>query len=438
MTNVLDFLKQEPAKFIAFLKENKIKKFYFVTDEKTNKVVSSHDELKPIAEYINADKRDYLKHEGMFFELSEKYDSLYGAFVHKTNRGQAAGGLRYWKYFTLEDFLRDGLRLSAGMTRKNSLAGLWWGGGKGIIIHNPEVDFYDKDIRKYLYQDYGRFVTTLQGCYITAEDVGSNTEDMANVHLTTRFVTCIPPEVGGSGNPSEPTARGVISGMEAALNFLGTDFKDKTIVVQGMGNVGAPVIKYAFEKGAKKIIAGDINVNTIQKVINNLPGKNLETRLTEIGDNSILLEECDVVAPCATGAILKPEIIENLKAKIVCGAANNQLEDSDRDDVLLQKRGIVYVPDFLTNRMGIVNCANEQYGYVNNDPLFEQQLNKDWEYSVYQTTLRVLNASKETGMPPAKKAIELADELAEVNHPIFGHRGQLIINTLVENKWHLK
>jgi len=437
MSNVLEFLKNEPTKFISFLKEKGIKKFYFATDEKKKKLVSSHEELKPIADYFNADKRDYLLHEGMFFELSAKYDSLFGAFVHKTNRGQAAGGLRYWKYFTLEDFFRDGLRLSAGMTRKNSLAGLWWGGGKGIILHNPEVDFYDKEIRKYLYQEYGRFVTALQGCYITAEDVGTNTEDMANVHLTTRFVTCIPPEVGGSGNPSEPTARGVIAGMEAALNFLGTDFSGKTIVVQGMGNVGAPVIKYAFEKGVKKVIAGDINQDRIDNVLKSLPGKNIEARLTKIGDNSILTEECDVVAPCATGAILNPEIIEKLKTKIVCGAANNQLEDSERDDVLLQKRGITYVPDFLTNRMGIVNCANEQYGYVNNDPLFEQHLNKEWEYSVYQTTLRVLNSSKETGVPPAKKAIELADELAEVNHPIFGHRGQLIINSLVANNWHL-
>ncbi len=119
MDNVLEFLKKEPAKFISFLKENGIKKFYFVTDEKSKTLVASNELLKPIADFINADKRDYLKHEGMFFEVCEKYDTLYGAFVHKTNRGQAAGGLRYWKYFTFEDFLRDGLRLSAGMTRKN-------------------------------------------------------------------------------------------------------------------------------------------------------------------------------------------------------------------------------------------------------------------------------------------------------------------------------
>ncbi len=438
MTEVVELLKKKPAEFIEYLKQTGIKKFYFVTDEKTNRLVSSHEQLKPIADFISDDKRDYVKHEGLFFELTEKYDSLLGAFVHKTNRGQAAGGTRYWDYFTLEDFFRDGLRLSCGMTRKNALAGLWWGGGKGIILHNPKVDFQDKEAREYLFKEYGRFVTTLKGCYITAEDVGANTCDMANVFSTTRFCTCIPAEVGGSGNPSAPTARGVVAGMEAALNFIGTDFSDKVIAVMGMGNVGGPVIKYLFEKDVKKVIACDINVNTIEKLKAELPGKNLETRVTAIGDFSILAEECDVVAPCATGAILNPNTIAALKAKIVCGAANNQLEDSDRDDVLLQKRGIYYVPDFLTNRMGIVNCANEQYGYVDNDPLIEQHLNKEWEYSVYQTTLRVLNGSKETGMPPAKKAIELADEMSEVNHPIFGHRGRLIIDSLMANKWHLK
>ncbi len=438
MSTVVDFLKEKPSEFVNFLKKEGIKRFYFITDEKTGKVVASHEILQPIAEVIGNDKRDYVKHEGLFFQLADKYDTLFGAFVHKTNRGQAAGGLRFWDYFTLGDFFHDGLRLSCGMTRKNSLAGLWWGGGKGIILRNPEFEFNDKIMREYLFQEYGRFVTSLQGCYITAEDVGTNTCDMANVFKTTRFLTCAPAEVGGSGNPSDATARGVVAGMEAALNFLGTDFSGKVIAVQGMGNVGGPVIKYLFEKGVEKVIASDINVNTVEKLVKELDGKNLEAEVSEIGDNSILFEECDVVAPCATGAIINPDVISNLKAKVVCGAANNQLEDSDRDDVLLKERGIIYVPDFLTNRMGIVNCANEQYGYVDNDPLFEQHLNKDWEYSVYQTTLRVLNGSKETGVAPAKKAIELADELAEVNHPIFGHRGQQIINTIVANKWETK
>ena len=124
-----------------------------------------------------------------------------------------------------------------------------------------------------------------------------------------------------------------------------------------------------------------------------------------------------------------------IKAKVVCGAANNQLEDGKRDDSLIHERGILYVPDFLTNRMGIVNCADEASGYVTEDPLFERHLTRDWEYSIHQMTLRVLTESRDTKEPPAKIAIRTADELSLENHPVFGHRGQLIINSLVQDRW---
>ncbi|RMD95914.1 MAG: hypothetical protein D6814_12390, partial [Calditrichaeota bacterium] len=147
-------------------------------------------------------------------------------------------------------------------------------------------------------------------------------------------------------------------------------------------------------------------------------------------------EPCDIVAPCATGAILNLQSIPQIKAKIVCGAANNQLEDTYRDDRMLFEQGTIYVPDFLVNRMGIVNCSNEQYGYVDHDPFFERHLDKEWEHSIYQTTLRVLDLAHKTGEPPAHVAIRLADELSFKPHPIFGHRGQQIINSLVANRWH--
>jgi len=152
-------------------------------------------------------------------------------------------------------------------------------------------------------------------------------------------------------------------------------------------------------------------------------------------DTSIFEEECDIFSPCATGAVLNPRTIPTIKAKIICGAANNQLEDPERDDASLFEKGIIYVPDFLTNRMGIVNCAAEQAGYVNNDPLIEQHLTKDWEYSIHQMTIKILNESKNTNFPPAKVAVKLADKLSKENHPLFGHRGQLIINSLVDDHW---
>lgn len=425
-----------PQELIDYLKEKGITRFYFVYDANTGGVISSHPELQPIADFINADKRDFQKHEGMFFRISREYDTLLGAFIHRTNRGQAAGGVRYWAYNTVEDYLRDGMRLAKGMTHKNALAGLWWGGGKGVMAYNPDVEKYDPDVRTKLYSEYGELMTSLKGCYVTAEDVGTNVKDMGDIFKNTRFTTCIAPALGGSGNPSIPTARGVVMGMEAAADFLGLGgLEGKVIAIQGMGNVASPLIKFLFEKNVKKIIASDINPAIVEKAKKEFDGKPFEAHLAGYGDNSILSAECDIVSPCATGAILNPVTIPEIKAKIICGAANNQLEDPERDDMTVCNNNIVYVPDFLTNRMGIVNCANEQYGYVKDDPFIERHLEKDWEFSVYQTALRVLNEAKATCNPTGKVAVELADKLSLENHPIFGHRGEQIIKTLVEEGW---
>lgn len=432
-----DLTRETPAEFVAFLKREGIRRFYFVYDSDSKRVVASHEQLEPLARFIGGDPRDFDGHEGVFFQMSRKHDTLLGAFVHRTNRGQAAGGVRYWSYKTVEDFLRDGLRLARGMTHKNALAGLWWGGGKGVMVHNEKVDKNDPEIRRALYREYGEFMTSLQGCYVTAEDVGTCVEDMHNIFSKTRFTTCIPPEVGGSGNPSVPTARGVVAGMEAALEFLGQGtLEGKTVAVQGMGHVAEPLLGYLFERKVKKIIASDICEATIESARSKFQGCNLETKLASYGDNAILAEECDILSPCATGAILSQETIPTIRAKIICGAANNQLQDHDRDDAAIFNRGIVYVPDFLTNRMGIVNCADEAYGYVNDDPAFERHLNRDWEHSIHQTTLRVLRESKDQGTPPSRIAIGQADKLSLENHPVTGHRGKLIIRSLVENTWH--
>ncbi len=216
-----ELLSATPAEFINILKNENINKFFFVYDDNKKSLTASHPILQSIADFFTNDKRDFIEHEGWFCKVSDQYDMIHGAFVHRTNRGQAAGGVRYWNYDSIEDYFRDGLRLGAGMTFKNALAGLWWGGGKGVIAHNPKYDKMNPEVREKIYKEYGSFMSTLNGCYVTAEDVGTSVEDMANVFSGTRFTTCIPPEFGGSGNPSAPTARGVISGMEAALEFLG-------------------------------------------------------------------------------------------------------------------------------------------------------------------------------------------------------------------------
>ncbi len=436
MSNTYSLLKLSTQSFITFLKEQNIKRFYFVYNPETKGIISSHDHLSEIADFLQNDKRDFAKHEGLFFELDSEYDVIHSAAVHRTNRGQAAGGVRFWQYDTMEDFIRDGMRLGKGMTHKNALAGLWWGGGKGVIARSNSLDKNNPEIRKTIYSNFGKFITSLNGCYVTAEDVGTNVTDMANVYSNTRFTTCIPNSLGGSGNPSVPTAQGVVSGIQAALNFLdlGT-IEGKTIAVQGLGNVATPLINFLFEKKADKIIACDIFQQNVYNATATFKKYNFEARVVNVDDNSILFTDCDVLSPCATGAILNSKTIPLIKAKVVCGAANNQLADPIEDDKLIFESGIIYVPDFLTNRMGIVNCANEQYGYIDNDPMINQHYDNSWEYSIYKTSMDVFSESKTTSNPTGEIALKLAEELSLINHPIFGHRGELIIKSLVRSNW---
>jgi glutamate dehydrogenase/leucine dehydrogenase len=304
------------------------------------------------------------------------------------------------------------------------------------MARNPAVNPEDAKIRASIYREYGSFISSLRGCYVTAEDVGTTVADIANVFSRTRFTTCIPEEWGGSGNPSVPTARGVLVAMEAALDFLGLgSLKGKSVAIQGTGNVGRPLIRFLFDKGVEKIVACDIDPRLEESLREESRGRNLELRTVCREGDSAFREECDIFSPNATGAILNPRTIPLLKVKVVCGAANNQLEDPVRDDELLFDHGVLYVPDFLANRMGIVNAANEQYGYVNNDPLFEQHLSRDWDHSIFRTTLRVLDEARASGEPTGRIAVRLAERLSLEEHPIFGHRGKLIISSLVADRW---
>ncbi|HWM94612.1 MAG TPA: Glu/Leu/Phe/Val dehydrogenase dimerization domain-containing protein [Thermoanaerobaculia bacterium] len=413
-------------RFCGFLVSEGIRRFWLVWDGEA--VRASHPSLEPLARFLQEDRRDFDQHEGVFVQVAPETGVLQAAFVHRTCRGQGAGGVRFWRYSNVEDFLRDGLRLAKGMTLKNALAGLWWGGGKGVMAQGTGI----AEDRRQIYEEYGDFITSIQGCYVTAEDVGTSVEDMAAVFSRTRFTTCIPPVLGGSGNPSVPTARGVVRGMEAALAHLGRGtLAGKTVAVQGLGHVGEPLVGFLREKGVARILGSDIDP------ARRLPG--VEVRIVERGDNSILFEPADIVAPCATGGTLSPATIPHIQAPIVCGAANNQLEDPERDDVLLQERGILYLPDFLVNRMGIVNCADEQYGFVDPDPRVEAHLGSqkgdEWENSVYNLSLSVLDEARRTGRTPARVALDLAERRSRELHPVWGHRGAEIIRSLVRNGW---
>eukprot|EP00466_Bigelowiella_natans_P011312 jgi/Bigna1/87281/estExt_fgenesh1_pg.C_180157 len=233
--------------------------------------------------------------------------------------------------------------------------------------------------------------------------------------------------------------------MEGALaaEGMGT-LKGKAIVIQGVGNVGRPMIGYLLEKGAASIIAGDVDESIVMKAkadYQDVPQVELRVLKSDEDKEQLWAEECDILSPCAYGAVLNETSIPKINAKIVCGAANNQLQDPHTHGELLLERKIVYVPDYVANRMGIVNCANESYGRVGSleelkDPAILRHLDNEWESGVYRTVGRVLALSKAEGIASNKAADRLADECLAQPHPIWGRRSQEIIDSLVQDAWH--
>jgi len=280
------------------------------------------------------------------------------------------------------------------MTYKNAAAGLDFGGGKAVIIGDPR-----KDKSEALFRAFGRFVDTLGGRYITAEDVGVSVEDMETVHMETDHVLGLSATTGSSGDPSPVTAFGVVRGMKAcALEVFGSDsLKDKTVVVQGVGHVGYHVVRYLVEEGAKVYIA-DIYEDRVKKAADDLGAK-------PVSCDKVFDIECDVFCPCALGAVINDETLPRLKCKIVAGAANNQLKE-DRHGDALEDMGILYAPDYIINAGGVINVADEFYGYNR-----ERALRK--AAGIYDNVLKVIAIAKRDGIPTYKAAARLAEERIE-------------------------
>jgi len=266
--------------------------------------------------------------------------------IHDTTLGPGLGGIRMWSYPSDEAALIDVLRLSEGMTYKNSLAGLDLGGGKTVILGDPRTD---KTPEKY--QALGRFIDRLGGAYLAAEDVGTNVEDAEQVATQTRYITGLPVERGGSGDPSPLTAWGVLCGMRAALveAGLGERFEGIRVVVQGAGHVGAHLVRNLLDAGAEVTVA-DIYDDRVAPLV--------ELGATQAAADDVHQLDCDVFSPCALGAVIRPETIGRLRCRVVAGAANNQLADSSMGDEL-KRRGILYAPDFAINAGGVINIAEE-------------------------------------------------------------------------------
>jgi glutamate dehydrogenase/leucine dehydrogenase len=425
-----------PQQFADHLHSLGRRRAYLVYEADSRTFQPSNPALQQLADYLSSNRCGAAAHEAIFFEVGRETGALMAAFIHKTIRGQAQGGLRNQPYETMEALLCDGLRLSRSMTHKNALAGLWWGGGKGLIARGDDDVWHDPGFHRRLYREYGAFVSSLRGCYVTAEDAGTSPLDIAEVFRTTRFLTCIPPDSGGSGNPSRMTALGVLCGMEAALHFLGVEsLADKKIVLQGTGNVGSEMIPLLLHHGVRQIVASEICEERRAALLDNFSDHPVEIRPTRPGDEDILAEPCDVLSPCALGGVLGPKTIPSIQAKIVCGPANNQLIDEQRDALALKERGVTYVPDFLANRMGIVACSNEQYGGVNGDPMIQRHLGRSWRGGIYLTTSKVLELARKPGVTSVSAAIRLAEELSRQPHPIWGHRARQIVESLVADRW---
>ncbi|MFT7618305.1 MAG: leucine dehydrogenase [Planctomycetota bacterium] len=268
--------------------------------------------------------------------------------VHDTTLGPALGGLRIWPYEREEDALTDVLRLSKGMSYKSAIAQTGLGGGKSVIVGDPKVVRNPKTLKAM-----GRFIDSLEGKYITAEDVNTRVEDLMHVREGTKWVTGLPVEHGGSGNPSPYTGFGVYLGMITCLDEVtgSEDPMGKHVAFQGVGNVAQAVIERLL-KGGASVTACDINQERIAKVKEKFPAVNW------VHPDNIYDVECDIFAPHALGAIINDDTVDRLRCPIIAGAANNQLAEVRHGDVLKEK-GILYAPDFVINAGGIINVGVE-------------------------------------------------------------------------------
>ncbi len=307
--------------------------------------------------------------------------------IHSTTLGPALGGTRFWQYADSEAAVVDALRLARGMTYKNAVAGLNLGGGKSVIIGDNRTKS-----RELIFRAHGRFVDSLGGRYITAEDVGTSTHDMDFVHMDTNHVAGL---AGRSGDPSPVTAHGVFRSIQAsAKHRWGTDdLSGKTVTLQGCGHVGYYLAKELSEAGAKLIVT-DIDAERVRRVVDDFGAR-------AVGLDEIYGAKADIFAPCALGGIINDTTLPQLKVEIVAGAANNQLLEPRHGDEL-EDKDILYAPDYVANAGGVINVYGELAGWDSSRALRQAA-------EIYDTVLHVFEIAKHDGIP----TYQAADRLAE-------------------------
>src|SRR5678815_2128084 len=322
----------------------------------------------------------------MCYDKSSGYRGVIA--IHDTTLGPALGGARFWHYATDEEAIIDALRLSRGMTYKNAVAGLNLGGGKSVIIgDNRTVK------REMVFRAHGRFVDSLGGRYITAEDVGTSTADMDFVHMETQYVSGLETR---SGDPSPVTARGVFRAIQASarVRWGSESVEGKTVIVQGLGNVGHFLCRELKAAGAKLVVT-DIDAARIKRATSELGAK-------AVDPNAIYSQKGDIFAPCALGGIINDETIPQLKVEIVAGGANNQLLEEKHGDEL-ERRGILYAPDYVANAGGVINVYSELAGWTS-----ARAFRKADE--IFDTVLKVFAIARTDRIPTYLAADRLAEQ----------------------------
>src|SRR5579864_3025631 len=314
--------------------------------------------------------------------------------VHSTALGPAVGGTRYWSYKTEDDAMTDALRLARGMTYKNALAGLPFGGGKSIVMRDGRATD-----REQLFRAHGRMVNSLAGKYITAEDVGTSPADMEYILKETSYVGGLQ---GRSGDPSPHTARGVFRAMQATAKYKwgSDDLAGKTVAIQGCGHVGYFLAGELARVGARLVVS-DVDAAKVNRVVD-------DHRATALTPEHIYSVPADIFAPCALGGVLNDQTIPRLTATLVVGAANNQLLEPRHGD-LLQQRGVLYAPDYAANAGGVINgCCREMLGWDVPKTLAKTD-------AIYDTLLTIFAMAEREKIPTYQAADRLAEERFMVN-----------------------
>lgn len=336
------------------------------------------------------DKPAFAGHESVhhFFDAKTGLRAIIA--IHSTARGPAAGGCRMWNYATADEAFVDALRLSEGMSYKNAMADLPLGGGKAVIWGNSKTDKTPD-----LFRALGRAIATLDGRYWSAEDVGVSVQDMAFAAEETTYVSGLSTGKAASGDPSPVTAKGVFLGIKAAAQraFGTDDLNGRTIAVQGVGHVGGYLCAHLAKAGARLTIT-DVNAETLEKVAR-------ATHATVVAPNAIYDVAADIFSPNALGAIINPETLPRLKAKVIAGGANNQLATPEMGD-RLREAGIVYAPDYVINGGGIINVAAEISGAY--DPA--------WVEGKLQRLIQTLGDVLDQAQREGRATNRVADEIA--------------------------